>query len=193
VQPDKGAFPLMADTNRFLAAAGGIPTLTWLDGTSEGEKAIEELLEVAMSTGAAAINVIPDRNYTSGVKGEKIDNLYQVMELAEKLYLPVVMGTEMNSPGQKFVDNFDSEELSPLAPIFLKGAHIVYAHSVLQQRCGLGYTSEWAKKNFKSAAEKNEFFRALGTRLEPKREDELSRLDEAVSPEEILDKVGGRR
>ena len=193
VVPDKGSFPLMADTNRFALAAGAIPTLTWLDGTSGGEKAIEELLEVAMSTGAAAINVIPDRNYTSGVKGEKIDNLYQVMELAEKLYLPVVMGTEMNSPGQKFVDNFDSKELSPLAPIFLKGAHIVYAHSVLQQKCGLGYTSEWAKKNFKSAAEKNGFFQALGTRLEPKREDELSGLDEAVSPEEILDKVGGRR
>jgi len=193
VVPDKGSFPLMADTNRFALAAGAIPTLTWLDGTSEGEKAIEELLEVAMSTGAAAINVIPDRNYTPGAKNEKIDNLYEVVELAEKLHLPVVVGTEMNSPGQKFVDSFDSEELSPLAPIFLKGAHIVYAHSVLQQRCGLGYTSEWAKKNFKSAAEKNEFFRALGTRLEPKREDELSRLDEAVSPEEILDKVGGRR
>jgi len=193
VVPDKGQFPLMADTNRFALAAGAIPTLTWLDGTSEGEKAIEELLKVAMSTGAAAINVIPDRNYTSGVKGEKIDNLYQVMELAEKLYLPVVMGTEMNSPGQKFVDNFDSEELSPLAPIFLKGAHIVYAHSVLQQKCKLGYTSNWAKKNFKSVAEKNEFFQALGTRLEPKQEDELSGLDEAVGPEEILDKVGGRR
>jgi len=193
VVPDKGQFPLMADTNRFALAAGAIPTLTWLDGTSEGEKAIEELLEAAMSTGAAAINVIPDRNYTSGVKGEKIDNLYQVMELVEKLYLPVVMGTEMNSPGQKFVDNFDSEELSPLAPIFLKGAHIVYAHSALQQKCGLGYTSNWAKKNFRNVAEKNEFFQALGTRLEPKREDELSGLDKAVSPEEILDKVGGRR
>jgi len=193
VVPDKGQFPLMADTNRFALAAGAIPTLTWLDGTSEGEKAIEELLEAAMSTGAAAINVIPDRNYTSGVKGEKIDNLYQVMELVEKLYLPVVMGTEMNSPGQKFVDNFDSEELSPLAPIFLKGAHIVYAHSALQQKCGLGYTSNWAKKNFRNVAEKNEFFQALGTRLEPKREDELGGLDKAVSPEEILDKVGSRR
>ncbi len=112
-----------------------------------------------MSTGAAAINVIPDRNYTPGAKDEKIKNLYQVVELAEKLDLIVVEGTEMNSPGQKFVDDFDTEELRPLVPVFLKGAHIVYAHSVLQQKCGLGYTSEWAKKNFKSVAEKNEFFR----------------------------------
>jgi hypothetical protein len=189
VLPDKGSFPLMADTNRFLLAAGAIPTLTWLDGTSDGEKAIEELLEVAMSTGAAAINVIPDRNYTPGAKGEKLQNLYQVVELAQKLHLPVVEGTEMNSPGQKFVDNFETAELSPLVPVFLKGAHIVYAHSVLQQKCGLGYTSDWAKKNFKSAADKNEFFQQLGSSLEPQDEDKLSTLSEDVTAKEILDKV----
>jgi hypothetical protein len=189
VLPDKGSFPLMADTNRFLFEAGAIPTLTWLDGTSDGEKAIEELLEVAMSTGAAAINVIPDRNYTPGAKGEKLQNLYQVVELAQKLHLPVVEGTEMNSPGQKFVDNFETAELSPLVPVFLKGAHIVYAHSVLQQKCGLGYTSDWAKKNFKSAADKNEFFQQLGSSLEPQDEDKLSTLSEDVTAKEILDKV----
>ncbi len=36
VQPDKGSFPLMADTNRFILAAGAIPVHTWLDGTSDG-------------------------------------------------------------------------------------------------------------------------------------------------------------
>jgi len=189
VLPDKGSFPLMADTNQFLLAVGAIPTLTWLDGTSEGEKDIEELLDVAMSTGAAAINVIPDRNYTPGAKDEKTDNLYQVVELAQKLHLPVVEGTEMNSPGQKFVDNFDTKELAPLVPVFLKGAHIVYAHSVLQQKCGLGYTSDWAKKNFKSAAEKNEFFQQLGSTLEPEKEDKLSALSEDVTAKEILNTV----
>ena len=189
VLPDKGSFPLMADTNRFLLAVGAIPTLTWLDGTSEGEKDIEELLDVAMSTGAAAINVIPDRNYTPGAKDEKTDNLYQVIELAQKLHLPVIEGTEMNSPGQKFVDNFETAELSPLVPVFLKGAHIVYAHSVLQQKCGLGYTSDWAKKNFKSAADKNEFFQQLGSSLEPQDEDKLSGLSENVTAKEILDKI----
>jgi len=197
VLPDKGSFPRMADTNQFVLAAGGIPTLTWLDGTSEGEKAIEELLEVAMSTGAAAINIIPDRNYTPGARNEKIDNLYQVVELAEKLHLPVVVGTEMNSPGQKFVDSFDTEELSPVAPIFLKGAYIVYAHSVLQQRCGLarhtsgglGYTSNWARKNFKSTAEKNEFFRELGSLLQPEQEDMLGSITEDATPGQILEKI----
>jgi hypothetical protein len=189
VVPDKGSFPRMADTNQFVLASGGIPTLTWLDGTSEGEKAIEELLEVAMSTGTAAINIIPDRNYTPGVKNEKIENLYQVVELAEKLHLPVVVGTEMNSPGQKFVDSFDTKELSPLVPIFLKGAHIVYAHSALQQKCGLGYTSRWAQKNFRSVAEKNKFFQELGRQLMPEQEDKLGGITADATPEQILGKI----
>jgi hypothetical protein len=189
VLPDKGSFPLIAETNQFLLAAGAIPTLTWLDGTSEGERAVEELLDVAMSTGAAAINVIPDRNYGPAMGDEKLKNLYEVIEIAEKLHLPVVEGTEMNSPGQKFVDSFDTEELSPLVPVFLKGAHVVYAHSVLQQKCGLGYTSDWAKKNFESVAEKNEFFQALGSSLQPQHEDKLTGLSKDVTAKEILDKV----
>ncbi|MFC1634825.1 hypothetical protein ACFL5Z_08285 [Planctomycetota bacterium] len=189
VQPDRGSFPRMADTNRFILAAGGIPVHTWLDGTSDGEKAIEELLEVAMNTGAAALNVIPDRNYTPGSPSEKLNNLYQVVELAEKMDIPVVMGTEMNSPGQKFVDDFESAELKPLAPIFLKGAHIVYAHSVLQRQCGLGYTSAWAAKNFESVVEKNRFFEQLGRSLQPQHEDNLSGLSDNTAAEDILDKI----
>jgi hypothetical protein len=189
MMPDRGSFPLLADTNRFILAAGGIPVATWLDGTSEGEKRIKELLEIAMSTGAAAINIIPDRNYAVGTGGEKLKNLYQVVELAQKLCLPIVVGTEMNSPGQKFVDNFDSGELAPLAPVFLKGAHIIYAHSVLQQKCGLGYTSEWARRNFATGAEKNKFFERLGSKLEPEREDKLSGLSDNITADEILEKA----
>ncbi|UCG57092.1 MAG: hypothetical protein JSU70_19780 [Phycisphaerales bacterium] len=189
VVPDKGSFPRLDDTNRFLQAAGAIPTVTWLDGTSEGEQAIEELLEVAMSTGSAAINVIPDRNYGPGTGEEKLKNLYAVIEIAAKLHLPVVVGTEMNSPGQKFVDDFDSAELAPLVPAFLKGAHIFYAHSVLQQKCGLGYTSEWAAKEFDSVAKKNEFFEELGRRLEPDREDDLAGLSEDATCEAMLEKI----
>jgi hypothetical protein len=103
--------------------------------------------------------------------------------------LPVVVGTEMNGPGQKFVDDFDSQELSPLLAVFLKGAYIVYAHSVLQQRAGLGYTSDWAKKNFEGPAEKNEFFRELGSLLQPQQECKLGDLSKDISPQQILDKA----
>jgi len=189
VVPEKGSFPLMADFNRFVLAAGGIPTMTWLDGLSDGEQAIEELVEVAMSTGTAAINIIPDRNYTAGVKDKKLENLHQVVELAEELGLPVVVGTEMNSPGQKFVDDFDSKELLPFLGVFLKGAYIVYAHSVLQQQAGLGYTSEWSKGNFGSVADRNEFFGRLGRSLEVEHKGTLADLTEDATAEEILDKV----
>ncbi len=63
----------------------------------------------------------------------RFKNLYEVVALAEKVGFPIVVGTEMNAPGQKFVDSFSSAELKPLAPTFLRSAYIVYAHSVLQR------------------------------------------------------------
>ena len=172
-QPGQGSFPLMAEMNRFVIEAGAIPALTWLDGTSDGEQCIEELFAVAQATGAAAINIIPDRNYTPGVKDQKLQNLYAVVALAKKHHFPVIVGTEMNAPGNKFVDNFDSAELKPLAPIFLKGAHIAYAHSVLQRRRGHGYLSDWAQQRFAFVAEKNDYFEKLGRELTPDSEETI--------------------
>jgi hypothetical protein len=137
VQPGKGSFPLMADMNEFVLEAGAIPTLTWLDGTSEGEQAIEELFAVAIKSGAAAINIIPDRNYTAGVKDQKLKNLYEVVALAERHNFPVIVGTEMNAPGNKFVDDFQSAELKPLAPVFLTGAQIVHEHVQRGRQAGI--------------------------------------------------------
>ena len=180
VQPGKGSFPLMADMNRFVAEAGAIPTLTWLDGTSDGERAIEELFAVGKSTGAAALNIIPDRNYTPGVKNQKLQNLYGVVALAEQHHFPIVVGTEMNAPGTKFVDSFDTAELAPLLPVFLKGAHIAYAHSVLQRHNGRGYLSAWATKTFPSAATKNVFYEQLGRELKPDEEDQVDRVSREI-------------
>jgi hypothetical protein len=186
VQPQAGAFPLMADMNDFILAAGAIPTLAWLDGTSEGEGSAERLLDVAGSTGVAAINIVPDRNYTPGVDDEKLRNLYEIAALAERRGLPVVVGTEMNAPGNKFVDSFETAELKPLLPAFLEGAHIVYAHSVLQRERGLGYLSGWAAAAFASVAAKNEFFATLGRRLDPATEGLLAALPADAAPEQIL-------
>ncbi len=189
VRPDAGAFPTIRKTNEFFLAAGAIPTLAWLDGTSQAESNPEKLLQVAVENGAAAVNIIPDRNYTPGVKDEKLANLYNFVDAAEKMRLPIIVGTEMNSPGQKFVDSFDTPELSPLVPVFLKGAYIVYAHSVLENASGLGYTSQWAGKNFPSAAEKNQFYHELGRTIQPRYENKLTGLDENITPEQILRKI----
>ncbi len=189
IQPDTGSFPTLAEVDKFSLAAGAIPTVTWLDGTSDGEQAEEELLEVASRSGSAALNVVPDRNYTTGETDRKLKNLYAVVELAEKRHLPLVVGTEMNSPGQKFVDDFDTAELSGLLPTFLKGAYIIYAHSVLQRQCGFGYTGDWAKKNFRNTQDKNEFFEKLGDTLQPAREDELAGFSSDARPADILSKI----
>ncbi|MBL7106164.1 MAG: hypothetical protein ISS77_00980 [Phycisphaerae bacterium] len=191
VQPDGKAFPLMAEMNNFVLAAGGIPTLAWLNGTTEGEQQIEELLKIAISSGVAAVNIIPDRNYDPDCEGEdiKCEKLYAFVELAQKLDLPVIAGTEMNSPGQKFVDDFNSKQLAPLAPVFLKGAYIVYAHSILQRNASIGYTGKWADENFETTKQKNEFFEMIGKSIDPDSENILNNINENSKPQDILNLI----
>lgn len=186
VAPGKGSFPRMADMNRFILDAGGIPTITWLDGTSEGEKSINELFDTAAASGAAALNIIPDRNYKQSVKDKKLENLYAIVSLAEKRNFPVIVGTEMNSPGQKFVDSFESAELAPLAHIFIKGARIVYAHSVLQARGQMGYLSKWANLQFPDVRAKNDFFEDMGRKFLPSTKPDADPCSEAAQLNSIM-------
>ena len=173
VQPDSGSFPKMAEMNKFVIQCGALPTMTWLDGCSAGEEAIEELLEVARSTGVAIFNIIPDRNYTPGTKDQKLLNLQKVVEICKDLNMPLLGGTEMNSPGQKFVDDFDSEELKPMHPYFLDGSRILHAHSTLQRLAGMGYLSPWAEDQFSDVAAKNEFFARFGEIFSPRGDEAL--------------------
>jgi hypothetical protein len=189
VQPGKGSFPVMAEMNRFTVESGAIPTLAWLDGTSDGEACLEELVQTAMRAGTAAVAIIPDRNFTPGVKNQKLQNLYDFVATAENHHLPVHIGTEMNAPGNKFVDDLGAAELEPLLPVFHKGARICYAHSVLQRQAGRGYLSDWARRTFASAADKNVFFEELGRRLQPSQESLLHGLPTNVTPETIFAKL----
>ena len=84
----------------------------------------------------------------------------------------------MNSPGNKFVDNFGSTELKPLLPVFLRGAHIMYAHTLFQKCSGQGYLSDWAAKKFSSVAAKNDFFEAAGRELSAE-----------ATPERVLERI----
>ncbi len=187
--PDTGSFPWMVNMNRMVMDAGAIPTFAWLDGASEGEDAIEELLRVAMRTGVAAINIIPDRNFTRGMLDKRLKNLQHVIALAEQLGLLVFVGTEMNAPTQKFVDDFTVVELQPFVPVFLKGAYIAYAHTALERHARLGYVSSWARKCFNDVCAKNTFFEEVGRRLQPYREDRLDGLTADATPGAVLDKI----
>ena len=189
VQPGKGSFPLMADMNRFVLECGAIPTLTWLDGTSDGEANLEELFAVAIASGAAALNIIPDRNYTPGVVDQKLRNLQAVVAMAERHHFPIIVGTEMNAPGNKFVDAFGTAELAPLLPAFLRGAHIIYAHSVLQREAGLGYLSAWTQQALPDRAARNAFFEKAGRALQPASEHKLCDLTPAATPDQLLARI----
>ena len=163
--PTPETFPAMTDFNAFVRAAGGIPTMTWLDGTRAGEQAIEELLDLQMADGVAALNIIPDRNWNlddPDEKKTKVANLYRIVELANARHLPLVVGTEMNAPGLKFVDTFDAPELAPVRDAFLRGARILAGHTISVLRDGHGYLSDWAADRFPNIADKNDYFEGLG-------------------------------
>jgi hypothetical protein len=96
----------------------------------------------------------------------------------------------MNTPGQGIVDDFSAPHLRALVPVFMRGAYIVYAHSVLQT-CGFGYLSEWAAAMFESPRDKNRFFERVGRDIAPAREEEMRDLPPDASPEQILARAKG--
>jgi len=164
-EPGPDTFPLMADVNRFARALGAIPTATWLDGTHQGEKDIEELLDLHAAAGTAALNIIPDRNWNIGnpeTKKVKVRNLYDIVKRAGDRHLPLVVGTEMNAPGQKFVDDFDTAELALVRDPMLYGSDVLVGHSVAVLAGQPGYASDWASERFQTVAEKNDHFAARG-------------------------------
>jgi hypothetical protein len=170
VQPGPHTFPTLAEFHALIVACGALPCAAWLDGLSAGEQAIEELLELLLSQGAVALNIIPDRNWNLAdpeTKQLKLQKLYEVVELAQKLDLPLNVGTEMNAYGQKFVDDFDAPELAPVREAFLAGAYFIYGHTVAQRILGRGYQSDWAKTYLPTRRDRNAFYTHLGREVEP--------------------------
>jgi len=196
VQPGPESFPTIDEFHRLIVACGALPCATWLDGTSPGEQAIEELLALWLSRGVAALNIVPDRNWNfrdPETRRLKVQKLYQVAELAQELDLPLLAGTEMNSPGQKLVDDFDAPELAPLHGALMDGACFAYGHTALQRACGLGYGSAWARAHLPGRRERNAFYARVG-RLVPPASEGLARVEtlrSAMAPGEIVAQLGG--
>ena len=168
VQPDHTTFPPVEVVHALIHACDALPCAAWLDGTSTGEQAIEELLDLLIDKGACVLNIIPDRNWNiadAEVKQCKLANLYAVVALAEQHDLPLNIGTEINAYGQKLIDDFDAPELDPVRGAFLDGAYFAYGHTVMQRKKQMGYASEWAQRNLKSRATRNRFFTDMGKLL----------------------------
>jgi len=194
VRPDHQSFPTVDQFHQMIAACGALPCATWLDGTSEGEQDMEELLHLLIGKGAAALNIVPDRNWNIAdpeIRRIKLQKLYDVVDLAQELSLPLNVGTEMNSFGQKLVDDFDVPELAPIRQTFLDGAHFVYGHTVMQRTLGLGYQSEWARSHLSSRRERNEFYTRIGYQVAPGEKGlvQLKRLNPAMEAAELLSKL----
>lgn len=191
VQPDAGSFPLVAPFHELITACGALPCAAWLDGTSPGEQAIEELLELLMRQGVVALNIIPDRNWNiadPAARQVKVQHLYRVVALAQELALPLNVGTEMNSFGQKLVDDFGAPELSPVRQAFLDGAYFIYGHTALQRAAGLGYQSAWAASYLPERAQRNRFYTQVGRLLPPGKATSLGLTDQ-LTPGDILAKL----
>jgi hypothetical protein len=190
VQPGPDTFPVVDDVHTLILSGEALPCITWLDGTSEGEQAIEELFNLLISKGAAALNIVPDRNWNIDdpqAKAIKVKKLYEVVAFAQKYDLPLNIGTELNAYGQKLIDSFDAEELEPVKDAFLDGAYFIYGHTIMERYAGLGYQSNWATKHFKSRTEKNNFYISIGRKIEPQEAgDLLVHLSSEISPMELL-------
>lgn len=191
VQPGPDTFPTVEEVNRMILACGALPCITWLDGTSEGEQAAEELFTLMIRKGAVALNIIPDRNWNIADpedKRIKLRNLYAVVDLARELDLPINVGTEMNAYGKPLIDNFEAPELAPVRDTFLDGAYFIYGHTVLARTLGLGYQSSWAQRHFPTRRERNSFYTQFGRGMTPDAESLacLRALSQPITPEALL-------
>ena len=63
VQPGVDTFPSLDEVIHAILECGAMPCHTWLDGTSEGEAHLGELMPLLIDKGVVALTVIPDRNW----------------------------------------------------------------------------------------------------------------------------------
>lgn len=195
-QPSHDSFPSVEEFHAMVEGCGAIICATWLDGLSNGEQCMPEELEILTKKGAAALNIVPDRNWNvpdPELRKKKLQNLYDVVKLAEQFDLPLNVGTEMNTPGNKLIDDFDIPELEPVRQAFIDGAYFVYGHTVIKRSLGLGYQSQWAKKNFPSRREKNLFYTQIGKLVPPGvgGQTHLKMLPAEATPAEIISSLRG--
>lgn len=195
VQPGNDTFPKVEQFHELIKACGALPCAAWLDGLSEGEQAMEELLRLMIDKGAVALNIVPDRNWNiadAEVKAVKVQKLYDVVALAQELDLPLNIGTEMNSPGLKLMDDFDAPELAPVRQAFLDGAYFIYGHTIMQRKLGMGYQSRWASQ-MATRRERNDFYTAVGKAVPPGAAGTsmLAGVNVAMEPTDVLAKLAG--
>ncbi|NLC55771.1 MAG: hypothetical protein GX774_02910 [Armatimonadetes bacterium] len=182
VQPSVDTFPPADDFIAWVTACGAIPMITWLDGTTDGEKDGRALLECLCAKGARALNIIPDRNWNladADARAVKVANLRAIVAAADDLGLPINIGTEMNRDGLPFVDDLSGPVLREFKESFLRGAQILVGHSILLRYAGVSYTT-----SEEPLPARNAFFASVGA-LPPLTAPVAAKL-RALGPEKAL-------
>ena len=195
VQPGSGSFPSLDAVARFIEQCGALPCYGWVDGASEGEQAIGELLDVHIKHGTVMANIVPDRNWNfadASVRRAKAQKMDEFVETLQALDLPINIGTEMNSPGNKLIDDFDVPEMDKHRTAFLDGAYFIYGHTAMQRVLGMGYQSPWSKQAMGSRRERNAFYTAVGKAVDPgpSGSARLSAISSVMAPADILARLG---
>lgn len=164
-QPTAKTFPLADDFIRWVLSCGAIPTIAWLDGTSDGEANCDRLLDLMTAKGCAALNIIPDRNWNLKKQEEaeaKRAKLDQMVNACVKRHLPINVGTEMNKGGLPFVDDLAGPVLRHYAAVFTQGMYIMIGQSLLARYANAPYLGERAQHEFKDLKKRNAFFASVG-------------------------------
>jgi len=165
IQPTEKTFPRADDFLAWVHSCGAIPTIAWLDGTSGGEAEAEHLLDLMTHKGAAALNIIPDRNWNLKKPDEaarKQANLETIVRGCIKRQLPINIGTEMNKGGLPFVDDITGPVLSKYAAEFTQGMQIMVGQTLLGLYAHAPYLSERMVSEYKDLAKRNAFVAKLG-------------------------------
>lgn len=164
-QPSPDTFPPVEEFFAWVTSCGAIPMATWLDGTSAGESDPDALLDCLRAKGAAAVNIVPDRNWNIRKPDEraaKIAKLREFVAAAERRQMPINIGTEMNRLGLPFVDELDGEALRPHKESFLLGARIMVGHSLLLRYAGVSYAGPDAATTWPDLSTRNTAFDRIG-------------------------------
>ena len=191
-QPGEGSFPGLEEVIGMIRSCGALPGPTWLDGTNPGEEDPCEVVEFLVRKGAVALNIIPQRNITSDDPARKellVRNLHAVVKAARELDVIIVSGTEMNRHGQPFADDLARPELAPIAGDIIRGAHVLYGHTLLARTIGLGYQSHSITQVFGDDRKaRADFFEKVGIAVRPGPVvlEKLQELGTDMTPQEVL-------
>lgn len=188
-------YPNVTEFFQAVKAAGAIPCLFWSGGGLEGEADPDRLLTDACQWGARAVAIVPDNSWNiadPAKKESRLAALAAFMTAAKSHNMPVLAGSPMNAPRQKFVDSFDAPELAAYFRDFTDSAFWLYGHATLERALGLGLTSEWAEHAFAGdPAAVNAFYLEVGKKAAPGKTTRARIAnachDDGATPGDILD------